>query len=229
MKEVRSHAWALAEPEAMRLQLELAALVERDDRLSDHLTRIAGVDVAYDQASDRLVAAVVVLDAMSLAVVEQATAEDVARFAYVPGLFSFRELPPIAAALGKLQLTPDLIVCDGQGIAHPRRFGLACHLGVLFDVPTIGCAKKLLIGRHDELGSARGDQSSLSDGGEVIGSALRTQDGTNPVYVSIGHRISLATVCSWVLRLASTYRLPETTRRADQLVRRALETRGVES
>lgn len=222
MKQAFAHDWPSDEIDAARLQCSLAALVERADRLGDVRT-IAGVDVAYDKCSNRLVAAAVVLDLNTLNVVASATAHDLERFPYLPGLFSFRELPPIAAALHKLDVTPDLIVCDGQGIAHPRRFGLACHLGILFDVPTIGCGKTRLLGDEEVTGAERGSSAPLRDGDEIIGCTLRTQDGIKPVYVSVGHRISLATACDWILRLSPHFRLPETTRQADQYVKRLLE------
>ncbi|RNF85020.1 deoxyribonuclease V [Montanilutibacter psychrotolerans] len=214
--------WPADEAAAEDQQRRLAPLVEREDRFAD-IRYVAGVDVAYAAHSDRLVAAAVVLDATSLAVVEQSLVEDVVRFPYIPGLFSFRELPPIAAALQRLQTPPDLIVCDGQGLAHPRRFGLACHLGVMFDVPVIGCGKTRLVGRHAPVGPARGEHADLLDGDEIIGSALRTRTGINPLYVSVGHRIGLASARDWVLRLSPTYRLPETTRAADHLVQEALK------
>lgn len=225
MEQVVFHDWNLSEAEAFELQCQLAARVERNDRL-DSVNTVAGVDVAYDEKSDRLVAAAVVLEATSLTIIEHAIAEDVARFPYVPGLFSFRELPSIAQALTQLRCKPDLVICDGQGIAHPRRFGMACHVGILFDVPAIGCGKTLLRGAHGEVGSIRGDYAPLIEDGETIGRVLRTQDRIKPVYVSVGHRVSLSTASSWVLALCAKYRLPETTRIADQLVRRILNRRS---
>ncbi|WP_137939384.1 deoxyribonuclease V [Chitinivorax sp. B] len=221
MEQVVFHDWKLNEVEAFELQRQFAGRVERNDRL-DNVNTVTGVDVAYDEQSDRLVAAAVVLDAASLTVIEQAIAEDVAQFPYIPGLFSFRELPPIAKVLSQLKCKPDLIICDGQGIAHPRRFGLACHVGILFDVPTIGCGKTLLRGTHEAVGTTRGDYAPLVDDGEIVGRALRTQNGIKPVYVSTGHRVSLPTACAWTLTLCTKYRLPETTRRADQLVKSLL-------
>jgi deoxyribonuclease V len=209
--------WDLAIEEAEALQRAWAGDVELEDRLGAVQT-VAGVDVAYEKEGERLFAAVVVLDARTLEVIDAATHEARAQFPYVPGLFSFRELPPIVACFEALSVPPDLVVCDGQGRAHPRRFGLACHLGVLFDVPTIGCAKTVLVGEHTALGAPRGERADLIDGGELVGAALRTQDGVHPVYVSVGHRVSLRTACEWVLRLAPRYRLPETTRAADQRV-----------
>ncbi len=221
MKPVTLHPWNLSEEEAILLQRHLAKQVVQED-LHQPIRYVAGVDVAYDSNEDHHFAAVVVLDAHSLEVVETALANVKVSFPYRPGLFSFRELPPIIDALAKLQKKPDLIVCDGQGIAHPRRFGLASHLGILFDLPTIGCGKTRLIGEAAVPGEKRGDSTPLMDNGERIGSVLRTQNRVKPVYVSVGHRITLQTACHWILHLAPQYRLPETTRQADQLVRRAL-------
>ncbi|WP_233635946.1 deoxyribonuclease V [Hymenobacter setariae] len=204
-------------------QQHLRQLVRAQDELPDNVKTVAGVDVAYEKDSNRLVAAVVVLDATSLAVEQVVSHYGEATFPYVPGLFSFRELPAILLALEKLPLQPDLIICDGQGLAHPRRFGLACHLGVVTGIPTIGCAKTRLLGEYGPLAASRGSYESLVDNGEVIGRAIRTQTGKNPVFVSIGHKVSLDTAADWVLRLAPTYRLPETTRAADHAVKTLLK------
>ena len=222
MEQAITHPWALSETEAVELQRQLAMRVERCDRL-DAVATVAGVDVAYDQYSNKLIAAVVVLNARTFEIVCSATAQDEERFPYIPGLFSFRELPSIAKALQKQALTPDLIICDGQGIAHPRRFGLACHLGVLFDIPTIGCGKTLLLGLAEAAQKKRGVISPLIDNEEIVGATLCTQDDTKPVYVSIGHRVSLATACAWVLKASTKYRLPETTRAADHAVKLAMK------
>lgn len=221
MKQAFSHPWPRDERGAILLQEQLAKSVEREDRLGPVRT-VAGVDVAYDKHSDKLVAAVVVLDAETLQVVAQASARDVERFPYVPGLFSFRELPALMLALEQLDDKPDLIVCDGQGIAHPRRFGLACHLGLLFDVPTIGCGKTRLLGEEETIERKRGTTGALRDGQEIVGSVVCTQDGIKPVYVSTGHRVSLQTACEWIVRLSPNFRLPETTRHADQLVKKIM-------
>ncbi|MCP5005956.1 MAG: deoxyribonuclease V [Planctomycetes bacterium] len=223
MQPVIKHAWQISEVEALQLQQELAAKVVSTDQFDD-IKLVAGVDVAYAKEGDKLVAAVVILDANSLDVVETVTAEDKAQFPYIPGLFSFRELPPLIKAFAKLQNRPDLVVCDGQGYAHPRRFGLACHLGVIFDVPTIGCGKTRLLGEHQEPDITRGAVAPLIDNNEVIGNVLRTQTDINPIYVSIGHRISLSTACEWVLKLSPKYRLPQTTRLADQVVNKAMKS-----
>lgn len=222
MQPAIHHSWDISEQEAIALQRDLASKVVRADEL-DPVKLVAGVDVAYSKHNNTLVAAVVVLDAASGELVETVTIQDQELFPYVPGLFSFRELPPIIKAFEQLSSTPQLVVCDGQGLAHPRRFGLACHLGVLFDIPTIGCGKSRLIGQETEPGKERGAMTPLVDEDEVIGAALRTQTGIKPIYVSIGHKISLSTACQWVLELSPNYRLPETTRLSDQAVRKVIK------
>ncbi|MFD6111282.1 endonuclease V [Streptomyces yangpuensis] len=184
---------------------------------------VTGVDVAYDDTRDLVAAVAVVLDAATLEVVEEATAVGHVSFPYVPGLLAFRELPTVLAALDALTAGPGLVVCDGYGLAHPRGFGLACHLGVVTGLPSIGVAKNPFTFTHDEPGSRRGDASALlaADGTEV-GRALRTQDATKPVFVSVGHKVSLDNACAHVLALSPRFRIPETTRRADSLCRRAL-------
>lgn len=211
----------LSREAAEGLQADLAARVVVADRFG-RIDTVAGLDVAYDRQGKWATAAIAVLRADDLSVVETRTLETAVRFPYIPGLLSFRELPAIRALLQNVTTTPDLLICDGQGIAHPRRFGLACHLGVMFDVPAIGCAKTLLLGGGCEPGMARGDFAALLDRGETLGCALRTRSGVRPVYVSPGHRISVAGACQWVLRLAPRFRLPEPLRLADQAARRAL-------
>lgn len=184
---------------------------------------IAGVDVAYDDERDLVAAAAVVLDAATLEVVEEATSVGRVSFPYVPGLLAFRELPTVLAALEALTVTPGLVVCDGYGLAHPRRFGLACHLGVVTGLPAMGVAKNPFTFTYEEPGARRGDLSPLrAPDGEVVGRALRTQDGIKPVYVSAGHRVSLDNACAHALALSPRFRIPETTRHADSLCRRAL-------
>lgn len=217
MTPVYDHSWNISKDQAIALQEELANKVEREDRFNK-IQLVAGVDVAYSKESDQLLAAIVILDMSNLEVVETSTAVGKESFPYIPGLFSFREIPPLIKAFENLKHVPDLIVCDGQGYAHPRRFGLACHLGVIYDVPTIGCGKNLLIGEHQDPDKIKGSRVPIIDGDEIVGSVLRTQDNVKPVYVSIGHRVSLTTACDLVLKLSPDYRLPETTRKADQLV-----------
>jgi deoxyribonuclease V len=181
---------------------------------------VAGLDVAYD--GDRLAAAVVVLDAVSLQVRDSAVVRGKPAFGYVPGLFAFREVPALLEALAKLSEPPGVLICDGHGIAHPRRFGLAAHLGVLTDLPSFGVGKTRLLGEWAEVGPRRGDSSPLIDAGETVGAVLRTRDGVKPVFVSVGHRMDLATACALTLALTPSYRLPETTRAADKACREAL-------
>jgi deoxyribonuclease V len=220
VKVVDLHPWPAAAEEATAIQDALRPLADLTSPGPRTVRTVAGLDVAY--ADDRLAAAAVVLDADSLDVVEEATVLDRPAFPYVPGLFAFRELPALVEALRKLSVTPDLLVCDGHGLAHPKRFGLACHLGVLTGLPTIGVGKTRLVGSYDEPAADRGAWSALSDGGQVVGRALRTQTGVRPVFVSVRHRADLDTACAVTLRLAPRYRLPETTRRADRLSRRTL-------
>jgi deoxyribonuclease V len=216
----------LSRDAAERLQADLAARVVLEDRFG-RIDTVAGLDVAYDRQGKRATAAIAVLRADDLSVVETRTLDTAVRFPYIPGLLSFRELPAICALLQQVTAIPDLLICDGQGIAHPRRFGLACHLGVMFDVPAIGCAKTPLLGAVCEPGLARGDSTALLDRGDTVGCALRTRSGVKPVYVSPGHRISVASACEWVLKLAPRYRLPEPLRLADQAARRAQAARLV--
>ncbi|MFJ8941765.1 endonuclease V [Streptomyces sp. NPDC102395] len=184
--------------------------------------RVTGVDVAYDDERDVVAAAAVVLDAATLDVVAEATAVGRISFPYVPGLLAFREIPTVLAALDALPCPPGLVVCDGYGLAHPRRFGLASHLGVLTGLPTIGVAKNPFAFTYDEPGVPRGSASPLLAGADEVGRALRTREGVKPVFVSVGHRVSLDNACAHTLALTPRYRLPESTRQADALCRRAL-------
>jgi len=181
---------------------------------------VAGADVSFDRHCADLFAAVVVLDAASLKVVDHAEVRARAVFPYVPGFLSFREIPPLLEAFAQLATRPDVLLCDAHGRAHPRRFGLACHLGVLLDLPSVGCAKSRLVGTHREPGRRRGAHVQLRDAGEVIGEVLRTREGVKPVYVSVGHHVSLETCRRLVLTLAPRYRLPEPTRAAHALANR---------
>jgi deoxyribonuclease V len=213
--------WPATPEEAVALQLRMAPLVDPHPPAGFAPRTAAGLDVAYDEASDRLFAAVVVLDLASLEPVDQAVVPGVTDFPYVPGLVAFRELPALLGALERLTTSPDVLICDGQGVAHPRRFGLASHLGVVTGLPSVGVAKTPM-GHYDPPGRERGDWTELRDGDDVVGRALRTQREVKPLFVSIGHRTDLDTACALVLRLAPRYRQPETTRRADQLCRAAL-------
>ncbi|MEV6652080.1 endonuclease V [Streptomyces sp. NPDC051219] len=212
------------EAEARAVQDELRARVILDEAGPPPETgTVTGVDVSYDDDRDVVAAAAVVLDGRTLAVVAQSTAVGRVSFPYVPGLLAFREIPTVLAALDGLTADPGLVVCDGYGLAHPRRFGLASHLGVLTGLPTIGVAKNPFTFSYEQPGPRRGDSSALLDAdGAEVGRALRTQDGVKPVFVSVGHRTTLAAACAHTLHLAPGYRLPESTRRADALCRRAL-------
>jgi deoxyribonuclease V len=210
------HPWNLTPMEAVVLQTRLRGEVVRVDRL-DPTRLVAGVDAAYDEGGRITRAAVAVLSFPGLEFVEGAVARLPTAFPYVPGLLSFREAPAILQALQQLTVVPDLLLCDGQGIAHPRRFGLASHLGLLADIPAIGVAKTRLIGEHEQVPEERGAWRPLLDRDELVGAVLRTQTRVKPIYVSVGHRISLETAIRMVLACAPNYRLPETTRWANRL------------
>jgi len=209
------HPWDVSPKEAIEIQRELASQVVCRGRLT-HARRVAGVDIALDKARGRGIGAVVVLSHPELEVVEVAVEEAPLTFPYVPGLLSFRETPVLREAFARIAGPIDLLLVDGQGYAHPRRFGIACHLGLLLDVPAIGCAKSRLLGEHATPDEPAGSRTDLIDGGEVIGSVLRTRAGVKPLFVSIGHRIGLAEAEAWVLRCCRGYRLPEPTRLAHQ-------------
>jgi deoxyribonuclease V len=199
--------------EAIRIQKRLRGRVIRRGTVQPRL--VAGADVSYKGDVARAVFVVL----RDLEPVEQVVVDESVPFPYIPGLLSFREIPPLLSAWKKITTKPDVIIVDGQGIAHPRRFGIASHLGLVLGVPTIGCAKSRLCGEHDEPAAKRGSWSKLTDKGELIGAALRTRDGCNVVYVSTGHRVSLESAISVVLACAPRYRLPEPQRLADQLTK----------
>lgn len=207
------HSWQVTIPEAEGIQRSLASQVVRRNEVNAP-GLIAGVDISPPDRRGMARGAVVVLRFPELEVVEHSVVQQRVGFPYVPGLLSFRETPLILAACERLTLTPDLFIADAQGIAHPRRLGLASHLGLLLDVPAIGCAKSILCGRHGELGEEPGSYTPLLDGDEVIGAALRTKRGSSPVYVSIGHKVDLEAALHWVMACLRGYRLPEPTRLA---------------
>ncbi len=216
MKIEPQHNWPETVEEAIAIQNQLQSAVITEDQLGE-VRYVAGVDMGFEEEGAISRAAVVVLSFPDLQLKEQAIARRPTTFPYIPGFLSFREVPAVMDALEKVSTTPDLILCDGQGIAHPRRFGLACHLGVLIDIPTIGVAKSLLVGKHDELPLEKGSCQPLRYKGETVGVVLRSRTGVRPLYVSSGHRISLPTAIDYVLRCLTKYRLPETTRLADKL------------
>jgi deoxyribonuclease V len=229
VRPVISEPWPSTVAAAEAVQNRLRPLLDLDDPGPATIRTAAGLDVAYEADSDRVAAAVVVLDVATVEVVDVSVTITRSAFPYAPGFLAFREIPPLLDALAGISTVPDLLVCDGNGLAHPRRFGLASHLGVLTGLPSIGVAKTRFVGSYDPVGDRRGDRSALRDGDEVIGAVLRTRDRVKPVFVSVGNRMSLDNACAQTLRLCRDYRQPETTRQADHRVREALKgTQGVE-
>jgi deoxyribonuclease V len=217
MKIYQHHAWPQTVEEAIKIQENLREKVITEDRFTEPIRYVAGVDMGFEADGTISRAAVAVLSFPDLLVVETALAHRPTSFPYIPGFLSFREIPAVLDALEKIQTAPDMILCDGQGIAHPRRLGIASHLGVILDIPTIGVAKSLLIGKHQELAETRGSWQPLIHKGETIGAVLRTRLGVKPLYISSGYRVSLSTAIDYVMRCTPKYRLPETTRIADKL------------
>jgi deoxyribonuclease V len=209
--------WDLTPTEARAHQAELAGLVDTSTPLPPWRT-LAASDVSFDRGSEVLYAAVVVVDGSTFEIIEKVGLEAAATFPYVPGLLSFREAPALLEAFGRLKTRPDVVLCDGQGVAHPRRLGIASHLGLCLDLPTVGCAKSRLCGRFDEPGPSRGDRSPLIDQGEVVGAVLRTRDRIAPLFVSPGHRCDLESAVALVLATTRKYRLPIPSRIAHDYV-----------
>jgi deoxyribonuclease V len=224
MQYRRLHAWDVTPTEAIRLQETLRGRVVLRDETPRALRTVAGMDVSYDRGSPWLFAAVVVLRLPDLEAVDHAAARTRAVFPYVPGLLSFRESPAGLAVWERLRARPDCLLCDGHGYAHPRRFGFACHFGLLAGLPTIGCAKSVLVGEYREPGTTRGSLSDLVQDSEVVGAAVRTREGVKPVFVSAGHRVSLRRAVETVLACSPMYRIPEPIRRAHALVNRLRAT-----
>lgn len=213
MEIAELHGWDLSTAEARDLQTALAARVDTSRRLQTWRT-VAAADLSYNKFDLVLHAAVVVIDATTHEEVESVAVSDKARFPYVPGLLSFRELPAVLECFRALRTVPDVVLCDGQGYAHPRRMGLACHLGLWLGLPTVGCAKSRLIGEHAEPGPERGDRVPLIDQGETIGTVLRTRPRVRPLYVSAGHLCDLDSAVAVVLSNTGRYRLPAAARAA---------------
>jgi deoxyribonuclease V len=212
------HEWRVTTSEAMSIQRQLAPKVSANEtHLDVNVHHVAGVDVAVHGTRKEGNASVVILTYPGLTLVEQSTYYGTIEFPYVPGLLSFREAPLLLKALEKLKITPDIVLVDGQGFAHPRRFGLASHLGLILDIPTIGCAKSRLCGTYEEPCTEAGCFSDLMDSNEVIGAVVRTRTGTRPVYVSVGHKISLRQAVEWTLKCCRGFRLPEPARFAHQV------------
>ena len=213
MKVESLHSWQVSTAQALEIQQRLAAQVSKRSEVTTPRF-IAGVDISVGKGEGMATGAVVVLQYPELRVVETKVARGKLGLPYIPGLLSFRESPLTLAACQKLTITPDLILVDGQGIAHPRRLGLASHLGLLLNTPAVGCAKSLLCGSHEAPGAEPGSYAEVVERGEIIGAALRTKPGVKPVYISIGHKVDLQTAIYWVLKCCRGYRLPEPTRLA---------------
>jgi len=213
MMPARFHSWNVTPQEASAIQSTLSDKVETCP-LPGKIQLVAGADVSFDTGSNMVYAAVTVLRFPELTLVERRSAAETITFPYIPGLLAFREGPPILHAFQQLHNIPDVFMFDGHGLAHPRRFGLASHLGVLFDLPSIGVAKRVLVGSFDQMKKEQGNYSSLIEKGEEIGLALQTKDNVNPVYVSIGHKSDLPTSREFVLACTTQYRVPEPTRQA---------------
>src|ERR671920_960685 len=219
MKVDGIHGFDLSPPQARRLQEELASRVVAGPALDlQGVRRVAGADVSTER--DMAFATVAVLDFPVLSVVEVQGFEAPLRFPYVPGLLSFRELPSVVGALERIETEVDALILDAQGIAHPRRMGLASHLGIFLDVPTVGCARSLLVGSFQEPGREKGSATDLVHRGEVVGRVVRTRDGVSPVYVSVGNGIDLSSAVALVLACCTRYRLPEPTRQAHNAANR---------
>ena len=213
------HPWNLSAKEAVALQKELAPQV-RIEPLANPPKFIAGADLSFDKGSDDVWAGIVVLSFPGLEIVEECGLQTTAPFPYIPGLLSFREAPAVLEVWEKLKQKPDVLVLDGQGLAHPRRFGLACHLGLWLGVPTYGSAKTLFVGDFENLGEERGSVADLVQRGEVVGKAVRTKKKITPVYVSVGNGLTLDDAVDLTLRCDGGYRVPEPTRRAHLFVNR---------
>ena len=213
------HRWDLTPTEAVALQKQLRGLV-RIEPLTRAVQTIGGADISFNRFSEIVYAGIVVLSLPDLRIVEAAGVKSTTRFPYVPGLLSFRETPSLLEAWQQLKTKPDVLMLDGQGVAHPRRFGIACHVGLLLDLPTVGCAKSILVGRHGELDAEAGHSTPLLDRGELVGAAVRTKRNVAPVYVSAGHLLDLPAAVSLVLQATTKYRQPEPTRQAHLLVNR---------
>jgi len=212
--------WNVSVPDAIAIQKQLRSRLVPHPPPGFAPRLVGGADISIEKFSTRGFAGIVVIDRETMETVDQSTAVVEIQFPYVPGLLSFRELPAVQRAWDALATKPEVLIFDGVGYAHPRRFGLACHGGVMLGIPSIGCAKSILVGRHGPLPPERGATSDLVDRGEVVGTAVRLRDGVSPVYVSIGHLMDLPTAVAVVRSVGTRFREPETTRRAHQLVNR---------
>lgn len=218
------HNWDVTPAAAIEIQKTLADKVIRRDAF-DEIQFVAGIDVGFEDKGRITRAAVCILESNTLQVIEQTIARKPTKFPYVPGLLSFREIPAIIDALGKIRHIPQILFCDGQGYAHPRRLGIASHLGLLTGLPSIGVGKSRLIGRHQAVPNSRGAWVPLVDNGETVGAVLRTRINVNPLYISSGHKIALESAVECVMRCVTRYKLPEPTRLADRLASRKTDLR----
>jgi len=211
-----AHGWDLTPAEAVAVQRDLRQQIEAGDRFGV-VRHVAGIDIGFERSGTITRAAVCVLSIADLSVVDFALVTMPTRFPYVPGLLSFREAPAALAALARLTVSPDVLIYDGHGLAHPRRCGVASHVGLLADIPSIGVAKSRLVGTHDDVPDRKGAWCPLSDHGEIVGAVLRTRVGVQPVYVSVGHRVGLDSALALAMRCTTRYRLPQTTRWAHRI------------
>jgi deoxyribonuclease V len=221
MKIKYLHHWDITYKEAVKIQQELKGkLILHDKESPGEIITIAGADISYSKQNDMFFAAVVLLAYPTMDVIEEASFAERAPFPYIPGLLSFREGPALLKAFEKLKSVPDCVIFDGQGIAHPRGIGLASHMGLFLDIPTIGCAKKRLVGVHDEVGAEVGDYADLTLDGRIVGAVVRTKKKVKPLFISPGHKIGLRRAVEVVLSCCRGYRLTEPVRRAHLAVNR---------
>jgi len=217
------HDWKVTPQQAISIQKELQKKIITKDSFGE-IKQVAGVDVGFEEEGKITRAAIAILDFPSLQLNEVVIGRCKTEFPYVPGLLSFRELPAVIKGLEKLEQLPDLLLCDGQGFAHPRRFGLACHLGLITDIPSLGVGKTRLIGKYQEVPNQKGTWQPLMGKEECIGAVLRTRVNVKPIYISIGHRICLETAIDFVMQCTTRFKLPETTRIAHKYASQTLQT-----
>ena len=203
--------------QAKQIQINLAAKITLNDEFSE-ISSVAGLDVGFEKNNTIAIGGIVILGFPDFNVIEKHISRRKVIFPYVPGYLSFREIPVLLQTYNKIHHKPDLIICDGQGIAHPRRFGLACHLGILLDLPAIGAGKSRLIGQFTEPPLSRGSSSPLVHQNQTVGAVVRSRHGTRPLFVSPGHKISIGSAVEWTMNCCPKYRIPETTRQAHKLV-----------
>ena len=211
------HSWDISPKEAVALQRHLAGLV-RVEPIAGPVRTVAGADCAFAAGGKEIIAAAVLCDAETMEVLCRGETRRPCTFPYVPGLLSFREAPAVIEVVGKLSPRPDLLMCDGQGLAHPRGMGLACHVGLWLDMPVIGVAKSRLCGQYGQVPARRGGRAELMLDGRAVGAVVRTRDNVRPLFISVGNRVTLDEAVAWTLRAGRGFRLPQPTRLADMLV-----------